>query len=727
MKIMKRFLSTITALALGVPLLARAQGPDSQFIQIYKLIQQADVSVETGQPRIAREGYLEAQKALQQLQASSPGWNEKVVKFRLNYLAEKLVSLEAQFPAIATTPPGAAEKKPTTPGVSGELEALDRQIRQLQSDKQFLEAKLREALSAQPAALDPRELKKADAQIRMLEKENSLLKAGLLREELKASNAVDSPALEQMKKALAEANLKLQQQLVATTALELEKKALETRVQSLTGRPQPPVSEESATRAPTLSFVQAPAERETSLAEASWRAQEQTERIKALTLENQTLQKKLENVSVTSQLSRLEAENEQLKKELDAAKQTQQSAPRNELLASELSYAKTELEAQRAANETLRSEKTALERRLKQMNAKRAATLSPRVESQVSQAGQKRSPTEPAERESLKQLEKEKKEREELQKKLEAAKAELAKSQNTGKDSQSKRSSKEVERLTARLAVLEAHKVPYTPEELALFNPPRPITAPAQNAPIEPKAQTTIQLVQNSTPAPPPPAQKPAETTPATDAPATNGSKPEKKSLRDLPAGAGPLVAEAQRAFAARRFDEAEKKYQQALRLDEKNVFLLANLATIQLEQNRFSDAEATLKQALAEQPQDAFALSLFGILRFRQEKFDEALEALSQAAKLDPKNAETQNYLGIALSQKGLRDAAETALRKAIQLSPNYPSAHYNLAVVYATQQPPFKELARLHYDKALAAGHPKNPELEKLFAENSTPEQSK
>src|SRR6185436_1661239 len=92
----------------------------------------------------------------------------------------------------------------------------------------------------------------------------------------------------------------------------------------------------------------------------------------------------------------------------------------------------------------------------------------------------------------------------------------------------------------------------------------------------------------------------------------------------------------------------------------------------------------------------DAHAMTLLGIVKFRQEKFDEAFEILSHSAQIDPENAETQNYLGIALSQKGQRGAAETALRKAIQLSPGYGSAHNNLAVIYATQQPPFVELAR-------------------------------
>ena len=92
-------------------------------------------------------------------------------------------------------------------------------------------------------------------------------------------------------------------------------------------------------------------------------------------------------------------------------------------------------------------------------------------------------------------------------------------------------------------------------------------------------------------------------------------------------------------------------------------------------------------------------------------------MESLSRAAQLDPEDARTQNYLGIALSQKGLRKPAETALRRAVLLQPGYGEAQNNLAVIYATQEPPFLELARWHYQRALASGHPKNAELEKML----------
>jgi len=42
---------------------------------------------------------------------------------------------------------------------------------------------------------------------------------------------------------------------------------------------------------------------------------------------------------------------------------------------------------------------------------------------------------------------------------------------------------------------------------------------------------------------------------------------------------------------------------------------------------------------------------------------------------------------------------------------------------VVYLNQTPPMPMLARWHYEKAVAAGQPRNPDLEKLLAEKGAP----
>jgi Flp pilus assembly protein TadD len=182
-------------------------------------------------------------------------------------------------------------------------------------------------------------------------------------------------------------------------------------------------------------------------------------------------------------------------------------------------------------------------------------------------------------------------------------------------------------------------------------------------------------------------------------------------------------VAEAQHYFSTRQYDKAEDDYQKILQHDQNNGLVLANLATIEMEQGKLAEAEKHIKQAVAQSPNDAYNLSVLGYLKFRQEKYDEALDALSRAAKLDPRNPEIENYLGVTLGHKGLRAPAETALRKAVQLDPKYGAAHHNLAVIYLGQQPPRPELARWHYQKALELGQPHNPDLEQLLDAKGAP----
>jgi Flp pilus assembly protein TadD len=269
------------------------------------------------------------------------------------------------------------------------------------------------------------------------------------------------------------------------------------------------------------------------------------------------------------------------------------------------------------------------------------------------------------------------KERDALLKKLNDANMELSDVKSRGQIAGYQTLTNQISNLRARLEVYEARKVPFTKEEMALLDQDVPKLA----ATVDPKAG--------------------------------------RKAPRELPAGAGLLIAEAERAFAARRYAEAEEKYKQVLNLDDENPISLANLAAIQLQLEKHDEADANIQKAVAAAPNDAYALSLLGMLRFQQGKYEEAFAALSRSAQLDPKNPETQNYLGITLSQQGQREAAETAIRKAIQFNPSYAAAHHNLAVIYATQRPPFVELAKYHYQRSLALGHPANPELEKQIGQ--------
>lgn len=270
---------------------------------------------------------------------------------------------------------------------------------------------------------------------------------------------------------------------------------------------------------------------------------------------------------------------------------------------------------------------------------------------------------------------------------------------------------KDLETLRARLAVYEAKPIPFTAAELAVLKAtPPPATLPETKGPAaEPK--TTAATEPKTTPA-----AEPKTTTPI--------APPAKRNYKELPPGVGEMFAQARRDFVARRYGDAEKKFQEMLRQDEKNVYLLGFLAASQIELGHLPEAEKTLQAALATEPDDAQNLFQFGRLRYNQNKMDEALDALSRAVKGSPENPEVQNLLGAVLAEKGQRQAAETAFRKALVVDPTFPSAHKNLAFFYATQKPPTLALARWHYNKALEFGLPPEPGLEKLL--NPKPDQA-
>jgi tetratricopeptide (TPR) repeat protein len=237
---------------------------------------------------------------------------------------------------------------------------------------------------------------------------------------------------------------------------------------------------------------------------------------------------------------------------------------------------------------------------------------------------------------------------------------------------------REVTLLRARLAAAEAQAVPYTAEELALFQAK---TA----APAQPDAW--------------------------------------KKSISEMPAGTAQLIYSAQQHFARQEFDQAEADYQKILNRDQNNALALANLAVIEMEAGRLAEAEKHINAAVAQHPDDPFNLATLGAVKFRQGKYEEALASLSRAAQLEPNNPQVQNSLGLTFGHLGQRKAAETAFRKALESDPKFAPAHENLAVIYLTQNPTAPALARWHYQKALEAGETRKPELEKLLAEKGAP----
>lgn len=650
-----RFLSAIfsAALLLCVGLPIQAAGPDDSYLNAYRQIQEGDALATSGDAKGARLKYENAQTELKQVQRISPGWNTRAVEYRLEYVAGKLKDLAPPTAAPETkespkTSPPAKAAAPAPPAPVDQVAALNEMIAKLQADNTALQAKLKEALSAQPAAVDPRELEKAQEKISQLEKEKELLRTNLEQAEAKKPQAADLAMFDQVKGELGETKKKLVDTVATVASLTQEKQALETANQKLqqeiaAARGQ----DKSGDLQKQLAEVQAEAQKQAGVAAE---AQKQLATLR----QAQTA----ESPAVVELKKELEQARQQVKAQSELIATLNSKLTKTEEAAKTSGSGSAELEKKLAALEQERDiwlkQKGALESQL----AAKAAAPAP-ITAGANDPGK------------VKQLEQE---RDDLLRKLSDSNKELYEAKNKNAADQTEFLKRQIGSLQARVDVLDARRIPYTSEELALFKTP-PVAVKMEEA------------------------------------------KPARKEVRELKPEAAKLVSEAQRAFADKKYAEAEAKYQQVVQMDPENPITLANLAAIQLERDKFKEAGDNLGKALALAPDDAYSLSVYGILNFRQEKYDEALDALSKSAQVDPKNPETQNYLGITLSQKGQREAAESALRKAIQLAPNYAGAHHNLAVIYATQKPPFIELAKYHYQKALAAGHPANLDLEKIL----------
>lgn len=184
-----------------------------------------------------------------------------------------------------------------------------------------------------------------------------------------------------------------------------------------------------------------------------------------------------------------------------------------------------------------------------------------------------------------------------------------------------------------------------------------------------------------------------------------------------LPEPTRDLVDQARKLFDSGRFGDAEKLYQQIVDAAPNNYFALSNLGVTQIQSRKLSAAEVALKKAIEINPKDAFAATNLGVVFCKQGRFDEAMASLKEALASDAKDHIAQNYLGICYGEKGLKPEAEAAFLRSIEIREEYPDAHFNLAVLYATSQPPSLEKAREHYDKAVKNGSEPDPSLEQLL----------
>jgi tetratricopeptide (TPR) repeat protein len=664
----KRF-SSITTLVLSLGLLftAQAAGPDDSFIQAYTLIAQADNLSRLGQKNSAIQKYRQARNDLAALQSGYPNWNAGVVSFRIKYVDQKLKALGDAAPETAAPSAKPAVLDPAA--ARREISILKRKVESLENAIILKDAKLKEALSAVPSPEETQQLATLEANLSGLRQENANLKSAIDKATTRLKGANTGLAKAQADAEKAQADL-------AKAQAETEK-TNEALTQAV---------EEAKTAKAKANDRQAK-RLENKLADKQENLAKTEKELASLATAHKALESELKSFKKGSREKDLQAQVGSLQKELSGNQKDLEKASGDvAALKSDKISLEEELKSFKKGNreKDLEAEVGSLEKQLANSNSKLKETASNLASAENSNDSLG---------DQLKALQKGSREKE-FSNYISSLEKRLAKAERKNTNPASKRKGltgifnwqksdraekaqvaelqNRIDTLRSRLEILEAEKIPYTDEEKKLFAEPNTGDQPVN----------TLQA-----------------------------------KVATLPEGGADDFKAGQAALIEAKFGEAEQKFLHVLKLDEENPLTLGNLALAQMEQGNYEGAEASLTRALKNDDEDAFSLSLIGTLRYRQKKYDEARDYLAKAVKLNPEDSRAQHFLGSALNNLGQRKAAETALRKAVQIKPGYSEAHHNLAVVYATQNPPFIALAKFHYDKAVDGGHKKNADLEKIL----------
>jgi len=224
-----KYFAALTGLvvALCMPQAHAQSTPDEQYVAIYNNIQQADSLLTAGQTRQALNGYSQAQTDLLKFQKVYPDWNVRLVNYRVNYVAGKISDLTAKAPVATASVKAAPAASGSAQSAAGNAAnaANDAQLQGLQSENDSLKAKLKEALSAQPAVGSAQELAMAQSQIKSLLKENELLRTSV--SQAKGAPVAPAPAMSSTG-----TSMELSAAKARANQLAIENQSLQAKLQS---------------------------------------------------------------------------------------------------------------------------------------------------------------------------------------------------------------------------------------------------------------------------------------------------------------------------------------------------------------------------------------------------------------------------------------------------------------------------------------------------------------
>jgi len=160
-------------------------------------------------------------------------------------------------------------------------------------------------------------------------------------------------------------------------------------------------------------------------------------------------------------------------------------------------------------------------------------------------------------------------------------------------------------------------------------------------------------------------------------------------------------IDKAQRAWAARRYDEAIWFYERALQRDPNNAVLLVDLARAYALRFRYADAERLIDRACALYPDDSHLQRMLGDSYLQLHHYDRAIACFRRSLELEPDLPERPKMLyELAQMYERLHDleVARQCAEQSLALAPDQEVLHYLLALIDRRSGHPEVAQARLH-----------------------------
>ena len=610
-----KFLCVIGLLFAGLSLTARAQqGADDRYVSIYGLIEQADNLAQTGDPGEAVAAFDDAQKQLQQFKREFPDWNPNIVSFRLNHIAEQVADLKTR-PAYAAAlrrsqPPvtnaPAFGLPPVSLALPTDSDNLRAQLAAAQAANDTLQAKLKEALAVQPAAVDPHELEKAQQQIRDLMKQIDLLNASAAAAKV-APQIVTNFSTLYVTNTLAGATVYVTNTLPPETNFA---NVVLTNYSTIIVTNYTSVTDSNALEMAQL-----------DRAAAVKNFNDEHDRAEKLADELRRLQANPPaagtGTNADAALAELRAENARLTNELAALRAAPPAAPGNSQLADDLKQSQALVATLQSEARVAALEKSTLQAKLQQfLTNTNTAGLMADYETRLRELAQ---------------------ERDNLIEKLDQANRQKAGGNNAETAAQLAALNDEVTVLRSRLAVDEASPVPFTPEEQALF---RTVVTPPTNPegesrPISEMPAGTAELVASA-----------QQHFIHQEYEAAEGDY---LKILDRDQNNGIALANlATIELQQGKLDAAEKHITLALVKSPDDAYNLSTLGYLKFRQDKYDEALKVLSRAAQLDPNNPEIQNYLGVTLSHQGQRKAAETALRRAIQLNPGYAPAHNNLAV-------------------------------------------------------------------------------